>query len=121
MDNLPWGLGITAVGMSLVFGMLALLWGLLALALHLDGPPPAPAAPAGEIVDDSDVPAKASDAIPADIVAAITIATLAHRAARRREAAPLMRSYWPGSLLFASRWVATGRARQSQSWQRRGR
>ncbi len=121
MDNLPWGLGITAVGMGLVFGMLALLWGLLALALRLDGPARSPHEPAGEIVDDGDEPADAGDAIPADVIAAITIATLAHRAARRREAAPLMRSYWPGSLLFASRWVATGRARQNQSWQRRGR
>ena len=48
-------------------------------------------------------------------------ATLAHRAHRRREAAPAMRSYWPGSQLYASRWVAVGRARQNQSWQRRGR
>jgi Na+-transporting methylmalonyl-CoA/oxaloacetate decarboxylase gamma subunit len=120
MENLAWGLGITVVGMGLVFGMLALLWGLLALALRLDGPahPPHTSSAAEDEADDA---APAGDAIPADVVAAITIATLAHRTARRREAAPLMRSYWPGSLLFASRWVATGRARQSQAWQRRGR
>jgi Na+-transporting methylmalonyl-CoA/oxaloacetate decarboxylase gamma subunit len=43
MDNLGWGLQITALGMGLVFGLLALLWGLLSLALKLDRPP-APAA-----------------------------------------------------------------------------
>ena len=56
----------------------------------------------------------------ADLVAAIVVATLAHEAVRRREAAPVMRSYWPGSLLYASRWVASGRMRQNGTWQRRG-
>jgi hypothetical protein len=51
-------------------------------------------------------------------VAAITIAVLTHKSVRRREAAPAMRSYWPGSLLYASRWVASGRARQNRSWHR---
>ncbi len=59
--------------------------------------------------------------IDADLVAAITVAVVTHRAVRRREAAPAMRSYWPGSLLYASRWVATGRARQNYGWRRRGR
>ena len=31
-----------------------------------------------------------------------------------------MRSYWPGSLLYASRWVASGRSRQNNVWERRG-
>ena len=56
-----------------------------------------------------------------DLVAAILVATLAHRALRRREAALPTRSYSPGSLLYASRWVGNGRARQNHSWQRRGR
>jgi hypothetical protein len=55
----------------------------------------------------------------ADLVAAITVAVLTHKVVRRRQAAPAMRSYWPGSLLYASRWVATGRARQNRTW--RGR
>jgi len=120
MDNLSWGLQMTALGMGLVFGLLALLWGLLTIVLRLDRPPvaapaaptPAPAAP----------PHLAAEAGPsAEMAAAILVATLAHRAHLRREAAPAMRSYWPGSLLYASRWVAVGRARQNQSWQRRGR
>jgi hypothetical protein len=55
------------------------------------------------------------------LLAAIVTAALAHRAHLRREAAPAMRSHWPGSQLYASRWVAAGRTRQNQSWQRRGR
>jgi hypothetical protein len=55
------------------------------------------------------------------LVAAIMVATLTHRAVSRREAAPAMRSYWPGSLLYASRWVGAGRSRQNHSWQRRSR
>ena len=122
MDNLTWGLSMTAVGMGLVFAMLALLWGLLTLVLRLDRPVAAATAS-----QDTAAPASASpdaapdDGIAPEVIAAITIATLAHVSARRREAAPLMRSYWPGSLLFASRWVATGRARQNRIWQRRGR
>ena len=114
MDNLGWGLQMTVVGMGLVFALLAALWGLLNLVLRFDAPPvlsghattPAPAAaPAG--------------GMDADLVAAITVAVLTHKAVRRHQAAPAMRSYWPGSLLYASRWVATGRARQNRSW--RGR
>ena len=118
MENLSWGLQMTALGMGLVFGLLALLWGLLVLVLRLDRPPavaaglPAPASPP---------PSAPVPGLDAELAAAILVATLTHRAHRRREAAPAMRSYWPGSLLYASRWVAVGRARQNQSWQRRGR
>ena len=57
----------------------------------------------------------------ADLVAAIMIATMKHKQILRRQAAPYMRSYWPGSQLFASRWVAAGRARQNYTWQPRGK
>ena len=39
MDNLSWGLQITVLGMGLVFGLLALLWGLLTLVQRLDREP----------------------------------------------------------------------------------
>ena len=39
MENLAWGLQMTVVGMGLVFALLALLWGLLALVLRLDAAP----------------------------------------------------------------------------------
>ena len=123
MTDLVWGLQITVLGMGLVFGLLALLWGLLTLVQCLDKPPPAPppavAAPAAAAP-----PVRAVTNIQgmdAELVAVILVATLAHRAVSRREAAPAMRSYWPGSLLYASRWVGAGRARQNYSWQRRGR
>ena len=57
----------------------------------------------------------------ADLIAAIVVAVLTHKGVRRQQAAPVMRSYWPGSLLYASRWLASGRARQNRSWQRRGK
>lgn len=109
MENLGWGLQITALGMGLVFGLLALLWGLLNLVLRLDREPEAQPAAA---------PAPGMDP---DLVAAITVAVLSHREMRRQEAAPAMRSYWPGSLLHSSRWVASGRARQNHAWRRGGR
>jgi hypothetical protein len=111
MANLSWGLQMTALGMGLVFGLLALLWGLLTLALKVDAPAPvANGAAASE-------PALAAPLEPA-LVAAISVAVLAHNAQRRAEAAPAMRIHWPGSLLHASRWVAAGRTRQTQIWHR---
>lgn len=107
MENLGWGLQMTVVGMGLVFALLAALWGLLALVLRFDTPPAARAGPEAE---------QTPVGIDPDLVAAITVAVLTHAAVRRHQAAPAMRSYWPGSLLYASRWVATGRARQNRSW-----
>jgi Na+-transporting methylmalonyl-CoA/oxaloacetate decarboxylase gamma subunit len=114
MDNLGWGLRITALGMGLVFGLLALLWGLLTLVQRWDRA-------ASTALPAAVTEPAAAPAMEAALVAAIVSATLAHRAHLRREAAPTMRSHWPGSQLYASRWVAAGRTRQNQSWQRRGR
>jgi Na+-transporting methylmalonyl-CoA/oxaloacetate decarboxylase gamma subunit len=131
MGNLLWGLQMTALGMGLVFALLALLWALLTLVLKFD---PAPAEPVSaqaatrEAEHIADVAGTAIGAqvpvvptvngMDADLVAAISVAVLAHKRVRRQEAAPAMRSYWPGSLLYASRWVASGRARQNRSWHR---
>jgi sodium pump decarboxylase gamma subunit len=127
MDNLAWGLQMTVLGMGLVFALLALLWGLLTLVLRFDESP-AEAAPVPVPAFEPAPPAAQLAAGPptvqgldAELVAAIVAATLAHRAVRRRQAAPAMRSYWPGSLLYASRWVGAGRSRQNHSWQRRGK
>lgn len=123
MENLSWGLQMSALGMGLVFALLASLWGLLVLVLRFDRVPvDAPQiAPAGEPATSEDLSASADDAIDPDLVAAIVVATLTHKTVRRREAAPVMRIYWPGSQLFASRWVAVGRSRQNRTWQRKGR
>ena len=117
MDNLLWGLQTTVLGMGLVFGLLALMWGLLTLALRLDKPLGSALPSAGLLPQQSPEPAM-PQGLDHATVAAILIATLTHRAQRRREAAPVMRSYWPGSLLYASRWVGAGRARQNQGWRR---
>jgi len=134
MNNLAWGLQVTALGMGLVFALLGLLWGLLHLVLRLDKSPAAPVPAEISVANAERIAAVADDAIgaqipivrtvngmDADLVAAIMIATLTHKAVRRGQAAPVMRSFWPGSLLYASRWVASGRARQNSSWQRGGR
>ena len=133
MENIGWGLQMTVLGMGLVFALLAMLWGLLNLVLKLDKEPePVPAEQVQ--VEAERIAAEADDAIgaqvpmtptvngmPADLVAAIMIATMKHKQILRRQAAPYMRSYWPGSQLFASRWVAAGRARQNYTWQPRGK
>jgi Na+-transporting methylmalonyl-CoA/oxaloacetate decarboxylase gamma subunit len=131
MANLGWGLQMTALGMGLVFALLVLLWGLLTLVLKLDPAPAQPVSPEAATREAERIAAVAGTAVgaqvpvvptvngmDADLVAAITVAVLRHKTVRRREAAPAMRSYWPGSLLYASRWVASGRARQNRSWQR---
>ena len=124
MSDLAWGLQMTVLGMGLVFGLLGLLWGLLTLVQRFDRAPPPVAAPEPA----EWLPAMFGDAferalqgLDPQLVAAIMVATLTHRAVSRREAAPAMRSYWPGSLLYASRWVGAGRSRQNHSWQRRSR
>ena len=124
MSNLGWGLQMTALGMGLVFGVLALLWGVLRLVLRLEdaGARTSAAAEAAEGPGDAapdDV--AASDGLDADLVAAIAAAVAAHKAVRRQEAAPSMRTFWPGSLIHASRWVGSGRVRQTRGFQRRGR
>jgi glutaconyl-CoA/methylmalonyl-CoA decarboxylase subunit delta len=124
MDNLTWGLQITGLGMGLVFGLLALLWGLLTIVLRLDQPAaPSTAAATAPEPEAAAVGAWAAPAsvqgLDAELIAAIVVATHLHRAVRRQEAAPVMRSYWPGSQLYASRWLGAGRARQNHSWQRR--
>lgn len=117
MNNLGWGLQVTALGMGLVFGLLALLWGLLVLVLKFDRAPALDSTMPAAAATAATQPATTHALDPA-LVAAITVAVLAHSAQRRAEAAPQMRLHWPGSLLHSSRWVAAGRTRQNHSWQR---
>ncbi|MBL8343665.1 MAG: OadG family protein [Rubrivivax sp.] len=133
MNDLGWGLQISVLGMGLVFALLALLWGLLTLVLRFDRPE-APAAPgasaaAGEVVATAGEATATSAAaqepalepgLEPGLVAAITAAVLAHVSQRRKAAVPDLRIHWPGSLLHASRWVASGRLRQNRTF-RKGR
>ena len=134
MENIGWGLEMTVLGMGLVFALLALLWLLLTLILKLDKDPVVEVSAQESMIEAERVAALADQAVgaqtperatvngmPADLVAAILVATHKHRKTMRREAAPLVRTVWPGSQIFASRWLATGRARQNNNWQPRGR
>ena len=147
MDDLVFGLQVTILGMGIVFGLLTLLWAAAdarpAVRAPRRGPrggrAPRPRGrrrrlpgPGGDVAPEAPAPAStvAPGSVrlvgaPADLdpalVAAIGVVILRHTEMRRRQAAPAMRSYWPGSLLFASRWVASGRTRQTRSWTRRAR
>jgi sodium pump decarboxylase gamma subunit len=119
MDLLGAGLRLTVLGMGLVFLLLALLWGLLALLLRADRPAPSPSAP--ETAAAPKARAKAGPEPLADptVLAAVVVAVRAHRHLRRKQAAPEFRTNPPGSL--PSRWVSTGRTRQNRSWSPGGR
>lgn len=122
MDDLAFGLRTAAVGMAIVFGLLATLWLLLELALRIERGAALPAEgrrPAGTPGEGGS--AAGTPPLDAARIAAIAVAVERHAEDRRREAAPAMRAYWPGSLLYASRWVAAGRTRQNRAWQRGGR
>jgi Na+-transporting methylmalonyl-CoA/oxaloacetate decarboxylase gamma subunit len=136
-EFLGWGLQMTVLGMGLVFTLLVLLWLLLTIVLKLDKEEEAPEKAMTEqetIAEAERIAAVADHAVgaqtpepptvngmPADLVAAILVATHKHRQTMRRQAAPLVRAVWPGSQIFASRWLASGRARQTHNWQPRGR
>lgn len=104
MSDLQFGLTITAVGMGIVFGVLALLWVLLAGIARTNS-----------VAEER---AKKREELDPCAIAAIAIAVAEHRALRRKQAAPEMRSASPGSQMYASRWVAAGRTRQTHGWQR---
>ncbi len=118
LERLMIGVNLTILGMGLVFLLLALLWGLLTVMLRLDRPPaPAPEpepAPGGAAPRRADT--GASPTLAPDLLAAISVAVATHQAVLRKQAAPAMRSHWPGSILFASRWVGAGRHQQTQNW-----
>jgi Na+-transporting methylmalonyl-CoA/oxaloacetate decarboxylase gamma subunit len=105
------GLKLTVYGMGLVFFLLAVLWGLIALMIRFDVPAPPDAAVAA-----AQAP---RPGIEPGLLAAIVIACRAHRMVRRQRAAPEMRMHEPGSL--PSRWVGIGRSRQNRIWAPRGR
>lgn len=128
MENIPWGLYMTAAGMGTVFLLLLLLMLVLLLIGRLDATGKRPSTPAvsGELgesetgVDDlvREGPAEPThpSGLSPELIAAITIAVITHAKVRRGQAAPVMRRVEPGSQLFASRWVSVGRAYQNQPW-----
>ena len=119
MDNLGFGLQVAVLGLGIVFGLLIVLWLLLTAAVRLDARGQVPEVEPARVTVRPLDPAAGAAEIDDVLVAAIAVAIMRHADQRRRQAAPAMRSYWPGSLLFASRWVAAGRMRQGQTWRRR--
>lgn len=125
------GATLTIYGMGLVFLLLAVLWGLIALLVRLDQTTEADAAPEEPAAVEEEAPAMAAaDTAPVivetadgqlepEVLAAVVIACRAHRMARRKQAAPEMRTHQPGTL--PSRWIGAGRTRQNRSWAPGGR
>lgn len=142
MPDFSWGLQMMAVGMGVVFLLLAVLMALLIVIGRLDAramaaseaaaeaakvpsapPTPEPAAVAASETDAvAPAPRKArivADGLDENQVAAITVAVMTHAEIRRRSAAPEARAFEPGSQLFASRWVSIGRGNQQIPFRRR--
>ncbi len=124
MGDLAFGFRLAGLGMGIIFGLLALLWAGLVLIGRLDaalvareqareaeggGEPASAARDAGE------------ERLPPEVLAAVAIAVATHAALVRREAAPSQRAHQPGSQLFASRWLAAGRTRQTRAYGSHGR
>jgi sodium pump decarboxylase gamma subunit len=129
MENISFGLWVTLAGMGTVIIILVALMFVLRLIGWWDQSSQRKAATAA--VSAPEEPATEIEAVPAvsltssaagslsdDDIAAITVAVLMHARLRRFQAAPAMRAYQPGSRLFASRWVASGRAFQHLPWTR---
>lgn len=124
LEDLQWGLMMMVVGMGTVFALLALLMAVLMGIGRLDRkrphlpPPPAHEAAPAEATPTVHIVA---DGLDEDQVAAITVAVMTHAEHRRRLAAPETRAHAPGSQLFASRWLAVGRGRESSPFPRERR
>ncbi|MCS6880900.1 MAG: OadG family transporter subunit [Oscillochloridaceae bacterium] len=119
MTDLWFGIQITIYGMGLVFALLALLWGLLALLVWLDERWRAPAAaPEGitvaleEVAETRGAQVRGAgvEELAPETLAAIAAAVLAHAA---REQPGEITAAPPESPAEASRWVAAGRIRQT--------
>ena len=107
MGSLNIGLQLTVYGMALVFLLLAVMAGLITLLLRFDRTAPEMEKPSGP---------RYPAGLDAEALAAITIAVTMHQAVLRKEAAPAMRHYQPGTR--PSRWVSVGRSLQNTAWQR---
>ena len=105
MESLNTGIQLTVFGMGLVFLLLAVMAFFITLLLRLDRAAPVLDEPSGP-----EYPA----GLDAEALSAITVAVTMHQALRRKEAAPAMRRYRPGTR--PSRWVSVGKHLQNTSW-----
>lgn len=118
MENLGFGLWVTAIGMGTVFLLLLLLTLTLSTIGRLDQRSRRRRAQASAGGPETSRVEPAADGLTDDEIAAVTIAVITHARVRRLEAAPAMRAHEPGSHLFANRWVGIGRGFQQQPWTR---
>ncbi len=116
MDDIGFGLWITAIGMGSVFALLILLMIVLKVIGWTDRRESAEEATGATPVAVAPVPPP--EGLSEDEVTAIAVAVITHARIRRLQAAPAMRTHEPGSQLFASRWVSIGRGYQNQPWRR---
>ena len=131
MDDLGWGLFMTAAGMGTVFALLLILMGLLLAIGAWDRRSVEATAPRSAWLEDAGsaevtAPVTAGSSVEVlghgltrDQVAAVALAVTIHERVRRAQAAPAMRTHQPGSHLYASRWVSAGRTLQNTSWRRK--
>lgn len=137
-ENMGWGGWMMLAGMGTVFLLLAILMGVLLLIGVFDkqsmkrqelaaarDAAAAPAVEAAPVAQTAPAEIEAApvveilhDGLTRDQVAAISLAVITHARVRRAQAAPAMRSFQPGSHLYASRWVSVGRGLQNKSWRR---
>ncbi len=132
MKDIGFGLWMAGAGMGMVFAILLLLTVALWLIGFFDAralrnaelaeattPASLPASPA-ETAEQPQTPRVVTtpSGLTVDQLAAISAAVITHAQVRRNQAAPAMRTHQPGSLLHASRWVASGRSNQTTPWRR---
>lgn len=107
-DSFVLGLQVAVVGMATVILGLGIVWASIKLLVALDRPSAAETPPVTPAL-----PAAQPEMDPA-LLTAIALAIITHEAVRRKQAAPVMRTHWPGSQ--PSRWLVVGRTRQNRSW-----
>lgn len=126
MRNLGWGLETTALGMGMVFLLLIMLMGVLAVVGRLDRPRRRGqvAPPQGSQAEDGVSPGGAGEVedpngLSEEELVAVALAVTEHARTRRRQGVLGNRAHPPRSRLWASRWVSTGRSSQMRNTRRR--
>jgi len=119
-ELLSQGLAMTVVGMGLVFGALALLWGIIALLGRIFRSDEPPAAQPGSVTA-TDVPVTAMEATQAAVTRERARVAAMVAGALMANAIPLGFEPSPGPTFEHGRtapaWVTTNRARAMRPWQ----
>lgn len=114
VETLKQGLLITVVGMGIVFAMIILLWGIMALLVRITNKPEEEAAEEAELAS-NDQTAQTSEGDSAALAAAIAVAYALSAAPKTAFIADTQ------SIQTGSTWLAAGRAQQIARQSNRGR